>query len=260
LLQTNLQGTLNCLEFARAHVGQTIFLSTSRVYSLQPLKDIALQEGSTRLDISTEQKIEGVSAFGINENFPTHLPRSLYGASKLASELVIQEYVDSFKLKAVINRCGVIAGPGQFGKVDQGVFTLWIANHYFKKPLRYTGFGGTGKQVRDLLHPRDLFSLLKKQSSAMDRCSGDIFNIGGGLEISTSLAEWTMEAERVTGNRVEIPGNPATAHVDVPLYVTDSAKAKKMLAWEPAVSRRMIAEEIGAWLKDNEPSLRELFS
>lgn len=66
-------------------------------------------------------------------------------------------------MNAVINRCGVIAGAGQFGKVDQGVFTLWVANHFFGKPLKYTGFGGTGAQVRDLLHPSDLFRLLEAQ-------------------------------------------------------------------------------------------------
>ena len=260
LLQTNLQVTLNCLEFARSRVNALIFLSTSRVYSLQPLKEIQLEEAATRLEISAKQNWPGVSAAGLDENFPTHLPRSLYGASKLASELVIQEYVDSFKMKAIINRCGVIAGPGQFGKVDQGVFTLWIANHYFNKPLRYTGFGGTGKQVRDLLHPRDLFALLQKQVAQIESCSGEIFNIGGGRKVSTSLLEWTKEAERVTGHSVKIPGDPATAHVDVPLYVTDSRQAFDKFGWKPEVTRETIADEIGAWLKSNEPSLRELFS
>ena len=142
LLHTNLVGTLNCLAFARKRVGSFVFLSTSRVYSIAPLREIVMDEGPTRPEISPEQTLPGVSPRGISEQFPTYLPRSLYGATKLASELLIQEYVDTYHMKAIINRCGVIAGPGQFGRIDQGVFTLWVANHIFGKPLTYTGFGG----------------------------------------------------------------------------------------------------------------------
>lgn len=169
VLQTNLVGTLNCLEFARRHTATFLFLSTSRAYSIEPLRAIALHENSTRFDLDDEQSQTGVSVHGIAEEFATHLPRSLYGATKLASELIIQEYVATYNLRAVINRCGVIAGRGQFGKVDQGVFTLWVANHYFNRSLCYTGFGGTGKQVRDLLHPDDLFALVQKQLTQISR-------------------------------------------------------------------------------------------
>lgn len=140
LLDTNLVGTINCLEFARARVDAMIFLSTSRVYSLNPLLSLPLKEGKTRL-LPNGESI-GFSPEGIDENFPTNTARSLYGATKLCSEILLQEYVHTYKMKALVNRCGVIAGAGQFGKVDQGVFTLWIANHYFGKPLQYTGFGG----------------------------------------------------------------------------------------------------------------------
>jgi len=133
-IQTNLSGALNCLEFARRRSAAFVFLSTSRVYSIAPLKDIRLLETPTRFEIGETQDCRGVSVRGISEDFPTHLHRSLYGATKLASELIIQEYVQAYGLKAVINRCGTIAGPGQFGKVDQGVFTLWVACHFFKRP------------------------------------------------------------------------------------------------------------------------------
>lgn len=138
LLQTNLGGTLNCLEFARKRAKIFVFLSTSRVYSLAPLKEIKLLETPSRFAAAAVQSHPGISQSGISESFPTHLPRSLYGATKLASELIVQEYVHNYGLQAVINRCGVIAGPGQFGKVDQGVFTLWVAHHFFKQPLQYT--------------------------------------------------------------------------------------------------------------------------
>ncbi len=90
-------------------------------------------------------------------------PRTLYGATKLAAELLIEEYRASLGVPAVIDRCGVIAGPWQMGKVDQGVFTHWMLAHHFRQPLSYIGFGGGGKQVRDLLHVEDLVDLVERQ-------------------------------------------------------------------------------------------------
>ncbi|QRK05650.1 NAD-dependent epimerase/dehydratase family protein [Archangium violaceum] len=260
VLDTNLVGTLNCLEFARKRSGGLIFLSTSRVYSIEPLREIRYSEGPTRFEISPEQVHAGIGPAGISESFTTLLPRSLYGATKLASELIIQEYVHSYKMRAVINRCGVIAGPGQFGKVDQGVFTLWVANHYFKKPLRYTGFGGTGKQVRDLLHPEDLFSLLTTQLSQLDRVSGQVFNVGGGREISTSLLELSRVCEQVTGNTIPIASDPTTNPVDIPLYISDSSLAQRTFGWKPTRDVRAIVGEIAQWIGQSEALLRPLFA
>lgn len=260
VLQTNLVGTLNCLEFARRRAGSLIFLSTSRVYSIRPLCEINPVETKSRFEIGKEQSYVGLSENGVAEGFPTHLPRSFYGATKLASELIIQEYVESYGLRAIINRCGVIAGPGQFGKVDQGVFTLWVANHLYQKPLRYTGFGGKGKQVRDLLHPVDLFVLIGKQLSKIEECSGEVFNIGGGTGISTSLLEWTALCQKVTGNKVPIQAEPRTSTVDVPLYVTDHRKAAERFSWQPQHSVETIAEDIFRWLKQNEAELKPFFT
>lgn len=258
LVDTNLTGTVHCLNFARERVGATIFLSTSRVYSLEPLLALPLEKSGRRLALAKPRGL-GLSERGIAEDFPVNTARSLYGATKLCSEILLQEYVHNYGMKAVINRCGVIAGAGQFGKVDQGVFTLWIANHYFGKPLRYTGFGGEGVQVRDLLHPHDLFSLLEKQGEMMDKLKGEIFNVGGGLGISTSLAEWTEHARAVTGKTVDIGSVKEQASVDIPFYVTDSAKASKAFGWEPKVSPREIAQEIAGWIGANEPAMRAIF-
>lgn len=259
VLQTNLQGTLNCLEFARKRVGATVFLSTSRVYSIESLKSIALEEAPTRFEIALDQKLPGVSRAGVAESFPTDQARSLYGATKLASEMMVQEYVHAFGMKAIINRCGVIAGPGQFGKVDQGVFTLWVAHHFFGKPLGYTGFGGTGKQVRDLMHPLDLFELIQVQREVMERHSGERFNVGGGREISTSLAELTGLCRQATGREVPIAGNTTTSTVDIPLYISDTRKVSETFGWQPRRSVRTIVDEIAAWLKRDENSLRSIF-
>lgn len=260
VLQTNLGGTLNCLEFARRRAGSLVFLSTSRVYSMRPLREIKLLETESRFEIAPEQSIVGVSEAGIAEEFPTHLPRSFYGATKLASELIIQEYVETYGLRAIINRCGVVAGAGQFGKVDQGVFTLWVANHFYRKPLKYTGFGGKGKQVRDLLHPEDLFRLLLKQLSKIDECSGAVFNIGGGKHVSTSLLELTELCRKVTGNQVPIEMETQTSSVDIPLYISDYQKAAQTFSWRPEHSVEKIVEDVFHWLRDNEAELRPLFA
>lgn len=259
LLATNLGGTLNCLELVRTRGKALVFLSTSRVYSMGPLRELALKEGPTRLELEPRQQQPGVSARGVAEDFATYLPRSLYGASKLASELVIQEYASTYGLKAIIDRCGVIAGPGQFGKVDQGVFTLWVAHHVFNQPLKYTGFGGTGKQVRDLLHPDDLMRAIELQLADLDRLSGQTFNLGGGLEISTSLAELTALCQKLTGTKVAIASEPATSPVDIPWYVTDSSRAQKAFGWKPQKGVGAIVGEIHAWLTREKTHLAPLF-
>jgi CDP-paratose 2-epimerase len=265
LLETNLSGTLNCLEFARKRARCFIFLSTSRVYSLAPLREIPLIERETRFEVDSTRLQPGMTSLGITEAFPTNLPRTLYGATKLASELMVQEYLNSFSLRGVINRCGVIAGPGQFGKVDQGVFTLWVAHHYFKKPLQYTGFRGSGKQVRDLLHPSDLFQLIRRQIEMLQgsRCesiNGSIVNAGGGLSSSTSLFELTSLCERVTGNKTAIATNPQTSRVDIPFFVSDTALATQTYGWKPEMTVENIVGDIYDWIHGNEPALRRIFT
>ncbi len=259
VIDTNLRGTLNCLEFCRRRAGGLLFLSTSRVYSIAPLRELPLRETGSRFSLDPSAAPPGASEHGVDERFPTHLPRSYYGASKLASELLIQEYAESAGLAAVIDRCGVIAGPGQFGKVDQGVFTLWIARHLFGQPLAYTGFGGTGLQVRDLLHPADLFELLCRQMEAADEHRGAVFNVGGGPDNAVSLAEYTALCRELTGTPVEIAADPRTADVDVPWYVSDARPARAAFDWKPRRDVRTIALEILDWLKNDEAGLRTLF-
>ncbi len=259
-IQTNLIGTINCLNFAVKHVGFLNFLSTSRVYSIDPLINIPRKEGDTRFHIDPSKDfVSGLSIQGINEEFPTNMARSLYGATKLASELLIQEYVRAYGLKAVINRCGVICGPGQFGKVEQGIFTLWVANHCLKKPLKYTGFGGKGKQVRDILHPHDLFEALNLQSEKINAISGEIFNLGGGLDISVSLLELTQLCREITQNDVPINSVQETSSVDIPFYITDYKKAAQSFGWQPKFSVADIVKDIYHWIVKNEDIVQSIF-
>ena len=262
LNDTNLNGTLNCLEFVRTRKSKLIFLSTSRVYSIKALQGIKLHEEDSRFAISETGNLPGLTKDGITEEFPVvgHGFRSLYGATKLASELFVEEYAQTFNMPAVINRCGVIAGPGQFGKTDQGVFTMWVARHLWPKALQYTGFGGQGKQVRDLLHPRDLYDLLTRQIATLPDLRGEVFVAGGGLRGSTSLKEFTAICQRVCGNSPGITSNPQTAAVDVPFFVGDSSKCKQVFDWVPKASPEDIVADIADWLRSDEPNLKPLFT
>jgi len=259
VIATNLAGTANCLEFARRRAGRFLFLSTSRVYSISSLRAIRLEETPSRFEIAPDQVQPGVSPDGVREDFPTSRARSFYGTTKLASEMLIQEYHESYGLEALINRCGVIAGPGQFGKPDQGVFTMWIAGHCFGTPLQYTGFGGTGKQVRDLLHPADFVSLVQRQIADGRRWDCGIFNVGGGRACSVSMREITEICRTITGREVLIEGIKETAPHDVPVYLTDCSNVSAAYDWNPRKSIEDIVSETALWIRSNEQGLRPLF-
>jgi CDP-paratose 2-epimerase len=260
LLQTNLIGTMNILELARKTKARLLFLSTSRIYPVAPLKALKLEELPTRFAIASQQEISGVSPLGVSEKFPLTGSRTLYGTSKLASELLIEEYRDAYGLKAIINRCGVITGPWQMGKVDQGVFVLWVAAHHFQKSLTYIGYGGTGKQVRDLLHVEDLLRLVDYQLAHFDELDGDVLNVGGGTNISLSLLETTQICQEITGNQISIASIPEARQGDVPIYITDSSQIIEKTGWQPQKSAETTLKEIYQWLLENEAMLKPILS
>jgi len=256
VIDTNLGGTLNTLEYVRKRGGGFIFLSTSRVYSIPALRNMmCLKEEETRFRVM----LDWLPGGGISEHFDTTGFRSLYGSTKLASELFVQEYCQTYNLAAVINRCGTLAGPGQWGKTDQGIFTLWVAHHLFGLPLRYTGFGGTGKQVRDLLHPYDLYRLLVKQEAHLCDEPAVIYNVGGGMENSTSLLEYTALCQETTGRHIDIDADPVTNPVDVPYYVSDISKVANAFGWQPELSLPEIVATIHGWLQSNREQLEPMF-
>jgi CDP-paratose 2-epimerase len=251
MTRTNLVGSLNCFELARHHSSDLIFLSTSRVYPIGPLRELNIREEETRFELGT-QEIEGASEKGVSEKFPIRGGRSLYGATKYSSELVLQEYASSFGFNAIINRCGVIAGPWQMGKVDQGVFTFWLLSHYFEDSLQYIGFGGTGKQVRDVIHVDDLIDLIEVQIEDMDTLSGEVFNVGGGREYSLSLLEATEMCREITGNKVPIEPVDEERPGDIPLYISDNSKVEKKTGWSPSKSPKEVLSDTHAWIESNE--------
>ncbi|TAE57890.1 MAG: NAD-dependent epimerase/dehydratase family protein [Nostocales cyanobacterium] len=260
VLQTNLMGTINILELARQTQARLLFLSTSRVYPVEHLKCLNTIESDTRLEISANQIITGISPQGVAENFPLTGYRTLYGTTKLASELLIEEYRNAYNIQAIINRCGVLTGPWQMGKVDQGVFVLWVAAHYFGKSLNYIGYGGTGKQVRDLLHINDLLSLVKYQLEHFSELDGDVLNVGGGKENSLSLLETTRLCEQITGKSIEIKSINEERSGDIPVFITDSSLIMNKTGWKPKINPQQTLEDIFNWIKDNETILQSVLN
>ncbi len=260
LIDTNFSGTINCLNLARKWKAKFIFLSTSRVYSIPQLEHVRYVEDETRFRLLADQNCAGASDNGFTEDFPTGGYRSLYGTTKLASELAIEEYHHLFGLDTIINRCGVLTGPYQMGKVDQGVVVLWMARHFWPKQLKYIGFGGTGKQVRDILHIDDLVSLIDFQLSNFDLFNGQVFNIGGGLEVSISLRELTAMCEEVTGNKIEIIGQPENRVADIPIYIADTTKVFRCAKWQPKKGVMEVLKDVFIWLSNDETRLKELLS
>jgi CDP-paratose 2-epimerase len=259
LLNTNLIGTINCLKAACARRAAFLFLSTSRVYPIAALNALAWREEPTRFVWDGAEIAPGVTRRGISEAFPLSGARSLYGTSKLAGELLIQEYVHARGLRALINRCGLLSGPWQLGKVDQGVVALWVARHHFRQPLRYIGYGGTGKQVRDVLHVEDLFDLLVRQCARPDCWDGRVYNVGGGPDVSVSLLELTGLCREVTGNEVPITPVPETHGVDIRIYVSDSSNVETEFGWRPRRGVRQVVGDIHAWLCDKPDEARRIF-
>ncbi len=258
LMNTNLIGLLNCLEIAREHAAALLFLSSSRIYPIDYINNLRYEETESRFNIIDGQVIAGASSHGIAENFPLDKPRSLYGTTKLASELFIAEYVDTYGLKAIVDRCGVITGPWQMGKIDQGVFVLWIAKHYFKQSLSYIGYGGEGKQVRDFIHIDDLYSSIKLQLENFDDYNAETWNIGGGLENSVSLQELTALCQKVTGNTIDIASVKEDRPADLRFFITDSTRflEKSGLKWEK--NGEQTVQEIYEWIRDNEEDLKPI--
>jgi CDP-paratose 2-epimerase len=255
VINTNLMGTINCLEMIRKYKADIIFLSTSRVYPVKTLNNLKYTELETRFDLKPEQTVAGVSMNGISEDFPLAGPRSFYGTTKLSSELLLQEYIDAYGIRGIINRCGVLTGPWQMGKIDQGVVVLWIARHIYNRELSYIGYGGKGKQVRDILHINDLYNLLCLQTRNIQNCNGQIFNVGGGREKSISLCELSGLCQEITGNKIKIDSSVENRAVDIPYYISDCTKVQSMTGWRPEISIRRIIQEITDWITQNKEML-----
>jgi len=249
VIETNLVGALNCFEVARKHHAHVLFISTSRVYPHDGLNALPFSETDSRF------VMDGV---GTSESFPLEGLRTLYGATKLSAELILKEYAAEFGMRYIVNRCGVLAGPGQFGKTDQGVVALWVARHLWGDSLSYIGFGGTGKQVRDILHIDDYLDAVLAQLQRFDDFSGRTFNIGGGTQNSVSLKELTGLCATVTGRTIPIASDSGTRPGDVRIYITDNSAMTAATGWTPRLGPRWIVSDTASWMRSHRDDVKPI--
>lgn len=246
LVEHNLLGTVNLLEYCKQHSAGFTLLSTSRVYSIEPLANLEVIVTGDAFQPASKNLPEGISAQGINELFSTAAPVSLYGATKIASEVLALEYGAAFRFPVWINRCGVLAGAGQFGRPDQGIFSYWLHSWAHRRPLRYIGFDGLGHQVRDCLHPRDLIPALEAQFiEPLDSRKPRIANFSGGVLSATSLRELSAWCENRFGSHAVV-SSPDHRPYDIPWIVLDASLAQTTWQWKPTTTLDKILEEIAA--------------
>ena len=244
LFEHNLTALGNVLEFCREHQAGLLLLSSSRVYSIEALAAIPLhvRNQAFGLDIGKPFPL-GLSACGIGTNFSTAHPVSLYGATKLAAEVMALEYGSAFGFPVWITRCGVLAGAGQFGTADQGIFAYWINAHLQRRPLRYIGFHGKGFQARDAFHPRDLVGLLTAQMNTSRANGQRVYTAGGGQRNVMSLAQLTAWCDERFGQHSPIAA-PHPRPYDIPWIAMDNRDAARDFDWNAETPLPAILEEI----------------
>jgi CDP-paratose 2-epimerase len=244
LLENNLVGMVNVLEYCRDHSAGLILLSSSRVYSIPALAALPLvvKEKAFHLDCSGALP-HGLTESGIGAEFSTEAPVSLYGSTKLASETLALEYGSAFSFPVWIDRCGVLAGAGQFGTPDQGIFAYWINAHLRKRALRYIGFGGEGHQVRDAFHPRDLAALIASQLNSSRSAGQRLYTAGGGTANAISLANLTAWCDARFGAHAPTSDSTPRAY-DIPWIVMDSSDAERDFGWQARTPLDSVLEEI----------------
>ncbi len=250
VVYTNLIGTLNILKKAKKDKSKIIYLSSSRIYPIKFLnKNYKLKNSNKKIKINKM----------INENDTTTGPKSIYGLTKLASEMLIEEFSYAYGIKYIINRCGVISGPLQFGKQDQGFVSLWIWSHLNKKNLSYIGYGGKGNQIRDVLHIYDLCELIHLQVKKITKIYNKLFTVGGSKKSFTSLKNLTKICEKTTGNIIKFKKITKTSNYDIPYYISDNTKIMKTYRWKPKKDIKNIVKDIYSWLFKNKKNLIKYF-
>ena len=250
VINTNLIGTLNILKKIKKDKSKIIFLSTSRVYPIKEINNIVKKK-------IIKSKLKISKTFGEKSNIQG--PKTIYGVSKLSSEMLLEEFSYAFGIKFIINRCGVISGPLQFGKQDQGFVSLWIWRHYRNKRLKYIGYGGFGNQVRDVLHVYDLCDLILLQIKKFNKINNIIFTVGGSKTSNTSLIHLTKICEKITNNKIKFKKISKTSIYDIPYFITNNNLVTKTYGWKPKRNILKVVIDTFLWLKNNKSKINKYF-
>ena len=240
VFKSNLIGTFNVLQKCAKDKSNIIYLSSSRVYAIENLLNL---------------KKKGF----VNEDFNIENPKSIYGFTKVSSEFLIKEYSYLHKIKYIINRVALVSGPWQFGKQEQGFVSLWVWRHLNRLKLSYIGFGGTGGQVRDVLHIEDLCELVLLQIRKFKKINNKLINVGGGKKNSLNLIQLTKFCQDITNNTIRINSVKKTSPYDVPYYISNINYVKKLYKWKPKRDLKKVITDLYNWMKVNRLVLKKYF-
>ena len=250
VFNTNLLGTFNIIKKIKKDKSKLIYLSSSRVFPISETNKVLKSK-------KLKSKLQIKKIFG--EKNSINGPKTIYGFTKLASEMLIEEFSYAFGLKYIINRCGVISGPLQFGKQDQGFVSLWVWGHLNKKKMKYIGYGGYGNQVRDVLHIDDLCNLIYLQIKKFKKINNKLFTVGGSKRSYTSLNQLTSICEKLTKNKIKFSKISKTSIYDIPYYVTNNNLVTKNYNWKPKKNINKIVKDVFDWLTKNKKTLKKYF-
>jgi len=234
----NAVGTLNLLEAARRHCPETVFahMSTNKVYGDRP-NTIALKELPTRWDYA-----DPAFAAGIREDFPIDQSKhSLFGASKVAGDIMVQEYGRYFGMKTCCLRGGCLTGPNHSGVELHGFLSYLVKCNV--EGRTYKIYGYKGKQVRDNIHSLDVARFIHAFAEK-PRC-GEVYNIGGGRTNSVSILEAFDRAAALSGKKMKYEYVEKNREGDHICYISDLAKMKTHYpAWDITKTLDHVFEEI----------------
>ena len=250
VINTNLIGTINILKKSKNDKSKIIFISSSRIYPLEEMNKIIKNK-------NLKSKIKISKMFSEKDTIIG--PKTIYGLTKLCSEMLIEEFSYAYQLKYLINRCGVISGPLQFGKQDQGFVSLWIWRHLNKKKLSYIGYGGYGNQIRDVLHIDDLNELILLQIKNINKINNKLFTVGGSKTSYTSLSQLTKLCQKITGNKIKMGKVSKTSSYDIPYYLSDNTHVSNTYKWKPKRNINQVVMDTFLWLKKNKPIIKKYF-
>ena len=252
VIRTNLIGTLNVLEYCRRHGRRC---SSCRPAACTPSRRSAASGSRSARRASRSprtRRCRACPSVGSAKRFRSSGARSLYGASKLASELFIEEYAAHYGLRAVVNRCGVIARSVADGKGRSRGGALWVARHLFNRDLTYIGFGGGGKQVRDVLHVDDLCELIDIQIARFETPERpDVQRRWRPHRCRFRCSSSPRCARRSRANIVPIHSVAESRAVDVPLYISDDTRVRELLGLTPSPDMRRVVEDVHAWVREH---------
>ena len=247
--RTNALGTINLLELARKRSPDAFvaFSSTNKVYG--DLKSLQYAERETRYFLPGFPD-------GIDESMPLDFA-SPYGCSKGSADQYVRDWYRNYGMKTVVFRHSSIYGGRQYATVDQG----WVGWFTMKaieqarsvekhEPIIPFTISGSGKQVRDVLHSRDLIALYRTAYEKRHSCAGEVFNIGGGLENSMSLLELFDRLANLLGlSQGLVYEKLPRRQSDQDYFVADISKAKRLLGWSPQVGSTEGLQQMIEWIK-----------